>query len=160
MIFIDFALLTLLFLPAILNRTLIKDFLSVVHTSINSTQTNATQLYDDIAYLMQFNELKIYIEHFLNDKHDPVLRRIYINNIEKDQNTYLFNKSEQNENVYDFNLGDPDEDILYIYDNAEIDDLEDFVVVVPIGFVYNDDLMKVHVDMFRLPGMKYTIIEL
>lgn len=159
MIFIDFALLTILLLPAIMNRTLIKDFLSVVHISINKTQTNATQLYDDTAYLMQFNEEKIYIEHYLNDQHDPVLRRIYIDNIEQDQNTYLFNNIEQNENVYDFNLGDPDEEILYLYDNSEIDNLDDFVVVIPYFFVYRVDVLKSHVDMFKLPGKKYSIIE-
>lgn len=166
MIYIDFILLTTLLLPMVLRRTLISAWLNVATASIDTVQTESTALYDATNYRLKFNELKIYIEHYLNDQHDPTDRMIRIVDVEQEQNTYIFNTNEDNENLYIWNVDDPDGDDadllpdgedVFLFNDSEIDDIEDFIVEVPVALVFNEDALRRDVDTFRLPGMKYSI---
>lgn len=157
MIYIDFILLTTLLLPMVLRRTLISAWLNVATASIDTVQTESTALYDATNYRLKFNELKIYIEHYLNDQHDPTDRLIRIVDVEQEQNTYIFNANEDNENLYIWNVGEVDGEDVYLFNDSEIDDIEDFIVEVPVALVFNEDAIKRDVDTFRLPGMKYSI---
>lgn len=167
MIYIDFILLTTLLLPMVLRRTIISAWLTVATTSIDVTQTNSTALYDEIGYRLKFNELKIYIEHYLNDRHDPENRLIYIEDVEQEENNYIFNNGESNEAFYLFNTtgedpdGEPPYELnqVYLFNDEEIDDIEDFIVYVPTGLVYNIEALKLDVNSFKLPGMKYSVVE-
>jgi hypothetical protein len=157
MIYIDFILLTTLLLPVVLRRTLISAWLTVATASIDTVQTESTALYDATNYRLKFNELKIYIEHYLNDQHDPTDRMIRIVDVEQEQNTYIFNANEDNENLYIWNVGEEDGEDVFLFNDSEIDDIEDFIVEVPVALVFNEDALRRDVDTFRLPGMKYSI---
>lgn len=157
MIYIDFILLTTLLLPMVLRRTLISAWLNVATASIDTVQTESTALYDATNYRLKFNELTIYIEHYLNDQHDPTDRMIRIVDVEQEQNTYIFNANEDNENLYIWNVGEEDGEDVYLFNDSEIDDIEDFIVEVPVALVFNEDALRRDVDTFRLPGMKYSI---
>lgn len=158
MIYIDFILLTTLLLPMVLRRTLISAWLNVATASIDTVQTESTALYDATNYRLKFNELKIYIEHYLNDQHDPTDRMIRIVDVEQEQNTYIFNSNEDNENLYIWNVGEEDGEDVFLFNDSEIDDIEDFIVEVPAALVFNEDALRRDVDTFRLPGMKYSIV--
>jgi hypothetical protein len=157
MIYIDFILLTTLLLPIVLRRTLISALLNIATASIDTVQTESTALYDATNYRLKFNELKIYIERYLNDQYDPTDRMIRITDVEQEQNTYIFNSNEDNENIYIWNVGEEDGEDVYLFNDSEIDDIEDFIVEVPVALVFNEDALRRDVDIFRLPGMKYSI---
>jgi hypothetical protein len=157
MIFIDFSLLVQMLLPHVMQQPLNYSFMGVITSSINITQTNSTQLYNELNYSLKFNELKIYVEHYLNDQHDDVLRRIYIDDVVQVEDTFIFNTSEQNEELWLWNNADPDIEDLFIFNESEIDGLNDFIVYYPAGHPVNLPLLKSHIDSFKLPSLKYQI---
>lgn len=109
-------------------------------------------------YEFQFDCRRIYFEHYLNDKHDNLLRRIFIRDVVESRYTYVYNRQESNENVFLFNRSELEEPT-FLYNRSELSNLVDFEVVLPIGLVYIEEQLKGHIEIFKLPGLKYIIVE-
>ena len=157
MIFVDLSILDLMLLYDVLRQPIITLFLSVVNMTLSHTQQQTSDVRSSALYELQFDCKKINFEHYLNDQHDDSLRRIYIRDIANQSLNYLYRKSEQNEPVYLFRKSEMETPI-YLYRKSEIFGLLDFEVVVPFGLAFNEDLLKFHIDKFRLPGMSYQIV--
>lgn len=157
MIFLDFFLLIQMMLPVDLQRPYLIEYIKVFTTSIDYTQSQSIALYEEINYNITFNELKIYVEHYLNNQHDPINRMIYIEDVEQDEETYIFNEIEGNELVYLWNNDDPDGEDLYLFNTSEIDALLDFIVFVPSGLIYDENILNIDIRKYKLPGMSYEI---
>lgn len=158
MIFFDLFLLVNMMLPDALRKVDILAFYSPIIQTIQTTQNANQSIFDAAKYRLQFNELKIYVEHYLNDRHDAINRGIYIKDVEQDENLYVFNSNENNEPLYLWNVGDVDEEPVYLYNQNEIENLIDFTVYVPLALDYDLYQLKADVEHFKLPGMKYQII--
>lgn len=158
MIFFDLAILDLLLLFVELRQPIILVFLSVINQSLELTQTKTTNLYNHAMYEVSFDCRKIYFQHYLNDRHDNDLRRIYIRDRQSINPIFLYNKAEENEPFYLHNKIE-DKPPVYFYNQSEQLSLIDFEVVVPIGFSYNSNLLNSHIRKFKLPGLKYLIVE-
>jgi hypothetical protein len=158
MIFLDLILLVNMLLPDALRRTDILAFYRPIIEALDSIKNNNQAVFDAAKYRLQFNELKIYLEHYLNDRHDSINRGIYIEDVEQDENLYVFNSSENNEPLYLWNSDDPDAEPVYLYNQNEIENLTDFVVYVPFGLTYNVHQLTADVNHFKLPGMKFQIL--
>jgi hypothetical protein len=158
MIFLDFYLLIVMLLPVDLQKPFFIQYIKVFTDSIDYTQTQSTALFDEIKYNMIFNELTIYIEHYLNDQHDNIDRGIYIEDVEQDELLYIFNEIEGNELVYIFNNGEPGGEDLWLFNSEEIDNLIDFIVYVPAALTYDENLLKFNIEKYKLPGMSYQIL--
>lgn len=109
-------------------------------------------------YLLQFSASRIYLEHFLNDKFDPVNRDIYIENLEFINPKYRYNEIEDREN-YVFNKAEgavPN----YLYNKLEIDNQPGFIVYVPMTIML-DTVMRLRirqaVDIFNICTINYEI---
>lgn len=158
MIFFDFNMVTLMLLFEALQKPVVLAFFSVINASIQVIDTNTEDLYNESMFELSFDCRKIYFQDYLNEKHDNVLRRIRIRDINNSPKVYLYNPSEQNETTFLYNPTEVFQP-LNLYNPGEILGLIDFEVVVPIGFVYNEALLISHIEKFRLPGMKYQIVE-
>jgi hypothetical protein len=159
MILIDFYYLIKITLPPFLRGINTISLLNAIIKPLSDIQNNFYQFYEDKKYELTFNGQVIYLEHILNDKFDPILRRIYIGDAEQTPNVYVFNDSEDNEAIYLFNNSDTSEDI-YLFNASEETPGLDFIVFIPIGFTYNDNLMKYYINKFKTAGKRYQIQEI
>lgn len=158
MIFFDLAILDLLLLFDVLRKNTIITFLAIINQSLMFTQNKTTQFYNTSMYELSFNCSRISMEYYLNDLFDPTLRRIFIRDIENTTAVVVYNQNEGNEPVYVYNASENEEHPI-IYNYEELLDLIDFEVVLPATFFFNEDLLKSTVNKFKLPGMKYTIVQ-
>lgn len=158
MIFLDLMLLVNMLLPDALRRPDVLAFFRPIIEALDTIKNNNQAVFDDAKYRLQFNELKIYIEHYINDRHDSINRGIFIEDVEQDENLFVFNKSENNEPFYLWNTDDPDAEPVYLYNRNEIENLTDFIVYVPLGLTYNVHQLTADVNHFKLPGMKFQIL--
>lgn len=158
MIYWDLMIVCQMLLQRALHLPKVMTFFSVIQSTLEFTQSQTHQFYDKSMYELSFDCRKIYFQHYLNDQHDNLLRRIFIRDVTNNTQIFMYNPDEMNEIVYMYN---PDEihDPIYMYNPDEILGLIDFEVVIPIGFLYNEPLLIQHIDKFRLPGMKYIIVE-
>jgi hypothetical protein len=157
MIIFDLAILDLMLLFDVLRQNLIQVLFSVVNQTLAQTQQNTTELRTNAMYEVQFDCRRIYFEHYLNDQHDNMLRRIFIRDIQNQGTMYLYRKIEQNEPIYLYRKSEGQTPV-YLYRKSEILGLLDFEVVLPVGLVYSEDLLRSHIDKFRLPGKTYQIV--
>ena len=159
MILIDLYFLIQITLPPFLRGNNLIAMLFACIKPVSEIQNNFYQYYEDKKYELKFNGQVIYLEHLLNDKFDPILRRIYIGDAEQTPNVYVFNDSEDNEAIYLFNSSDTSVDI-YLFNTSEETPGLDFIVFIPIGFIYNDSLMKYYINKFKTAGKRYKIQEI
>jgi len=168
MIAIDFILLALLFLPPMMRKTQLLAFIEVFTNVINSTQVSSTAMFSEIDYKTQFSGEVIYLEHYLNDKYDNILRRIEIDTFDYLSGTYLFNRIESNEPIYVYNnseysnptgpvdpLIDPHQ--IYLFNEIEVENIETFTVYIPSDVIFNHTIIRSQIDDYRLAGKTYSI---
>jgi len=158
MIVIDLGILVLLLLFSEFQKPISLAFFDVVNQTLEYTNSNTMALKEYANYELSFDCRKINFEHYLNDQHDNALRRIFIRDVSNTFIIYVYNPAENNEDVYVYNPDEPEAGIV-LYNPSEYAALLDFEVVVPIGFVYNEADLRADIDTFRLPGMKYQIVE-
>lgn len=159
MIIIDLYFLIEITLPPFLRGINLLSLLTAAIKPIVQTQQSFYQFYEDKKYELTFNGQVIYLEHLLNDQFDSVLRRIYIEDGDQTTNIYLFNNSENNEAEYVFNKSENKEDLYLFNTSVTYTDL-DFIVFIPIGLVYNENLMKFYINKYRLAGKRFQIQEI
>lgn len=159
MIFIDFSILVLMLLPIAIRKPVILQMFSVVNQSTEALQNDLIQAKNDADYLLIFDCRRIYFEHFLNDQHDFALRRIFIRDVVQQVDPFSFLNDELNEPIYSYLNSESPTDEPFSYMSDEVEDLIDFEVVVPIGFIYDEPTMIKHIDTYRLPGKTYQIVE-
>lgn len=160
MIAIDFLVLHTMLLAIVLRKPVIGAFLSVFGLTFSQMGNRASQLKDTFDYLLIFDCRKIYFEHFLNDKHDDELRRIFIRDVQNATTVFIYQTSELNAPLIIRTQDEVTEPAgAYLYQDSEVLDLIDFEVVVPMGFIYNEAQLRKHIDTYRLPGKTYQIIQ-
>lgn len=95
------------------------------------------------------------LEKLLNDKFDNTLRRIFITDGEKSKRKYAFTKNEFVPlPIYTEGENKP----VFVYLDGEINSLTyHFIVNVPTGLRFNNDVMISVLNSFKLPSRKYVI---
>lgn len=106
-------------------------------------------------YEMAFTGQVCYLRRLLNDKFDPIQRRIWIGNYSLGTKVHIFNKHEENEPVYVLNKAENAP--LYLFNSFEAH--YSFVIHVPIGQVTNYNEFRAWVDRYRLKSKMYLIQE-
>jgi len=114
-------------------------------------------LIDDLLFKLNFTSQIIYLEHILNVTFDPTNKAIFIENVDNDNPVVMFRKIEQKQAPVLFRKseGQPG---LVMKTRAEFDGVFDFIVNVPIGVAFDEDEMRGLVNLYRLAGMRYTIV--
>lgn len=122
-------------------------------TDLNATFASKA---DQLVYKTSFNGQTIYLEHYLNDIHDPVMRRIYIENTATSNAKYIFNKAEVQTPVYVYNKSEGMAP-LYLYGVTEPVSSVHFIVWVPDDITFTEINMRAEVDQYRIAGRIYQI---
>lgn len=159
MITIDLFYLMEVLLPPFIRTPILISFLRAPFRVLNTVLTDFYSFYEAKKYELTFNGEVIYLEHLLNDQFDDVLRRIYIDDAEQTPSIYWFNVSEDNEETFLFNNSETSDE-LYLFNSATFFTDYDFIVFVPIGLVYDANLMKYYVNKYRCAGKRFKIEEI
>lgn len=163
MILIDLFLLIQMYLPPILRETepddlWIQYYLQAGMKPLNDVKTSFYSYFNAVEYELLFNGQVMNLEHLLNNEFDEVERRIHIEDGIQNPIKYLYNQAETNEPIY-LNNASEDAPGQYIYNHSETAAEFDFIVYVPVGFVYDEILMRYYVNKYRAAGKRFTILE-
>ncbi|MDA8956492.1 hypothetical protein N9H19_02615 [Flavobacteriales bacterium] len=121
--------------------------LQTINSSLNSTR-------DAIIYKTNFNAQVIYLEHFLNDKYDPVNRGIYIEDTANTNYLYLYNIIEGKQTyMYNESEGNP----LYFRNEAEYNTDVDYKVKVPSSVTYVEKEMRNQILTYNNAARRFVI---
>ncbi len=110
-------------------------------------------------YIMNITGQVIYLEHYLNDLFDPVLRRIFIADGSIVLPPYLYNLVDDEEHLYLYNKADG-EAPFYLYNRPDYGGQSEFIVMVPAAIILTPILIsqiKTAVNKFKQAGVKYSI---
>lgn len=162
MISIDLFYLAYITLPPILRIEPWLSFLTVFMSQLNTVQMGFNDYFESVKYELQFNGQVIYLEHLLNDRFDPELRRIYINSEEQLQKVFIHNILESiplEEENYIYNQTDiEDATDTHLYNEVEYSLDNDFTIFLPEGLIYNELELRSVVDSYKLAAKRYNLI--
>ena len=113
-------------------------------------------LSNDTKYLLQFNGQTIYLEHYLNDQHDEVLRRIYIVTVSEVNRVAIYFKTEGQAPLYIYRKSELETPV-YIRRKTEAVSTTDFIVYVPSDITFDETAMRAQIDQFKQAGKTYII---
>ncbi|GGA84764.1 hypothetical protein GCM10008015_26930 [Flavobacterium palustre] len=111
----------------------------------------------DNIYKLEHTGQICYLRGSLNDKFDPVERRIYIGNGLLYDTQYIFTEAEEQDVWLET---DDEEETIWLRTESETADTGlDFIVYVPEA-IYNNQLdgLKAHIDFYRAGGKRYNIL--
>jgi hypothetical protein len=121
-------------------------------------------LYENVLYRMQHDCRVKYMEKMLNEwfntpdynpnDHEDT-KTVFIGDGFRPKKTYIFQDYE-NKPVYAFQ--DTEEKPIYIYRALEfLQNYYNFIVWVPLSYVYNEAILKARINYYKLAGKKYKI---
>lgn len=111
----------------------------------------------DNIYKVEHTGQICYLRGSLNDKFDPVERRIYIGNGLLFDTQYIFTEAEELEVWLDT---DAEEETIWLRTESETADTGlDFIVYVPES-IYNAQIdgLKAHLEFYKAGGKRYSIL--
>jgi hypothetical protein len=106
---------------------------------------------------LSYNSQTLILEKALNDKHDPTLKRIYIDNIfDNKTQEYIFTKSEDLP-LYIFTRAEG-ETPPYLYNRSEFVSDFDFVIYVPADLTNLQTQIAALATFYKLASIRFEII--
>lgn len=147
---VDFRKLPLLLLPIFLRKRLTIIFLDSYLTPLKKTHQAWNLFRNDNIYKIKHNGQVCNFRKALNDRFDPSLRRIYIDDGNRFQRKYLYTTAENKSNY----LGK-----MFLHLNSDYADTGvDFVVFVPIEIINQQPFeLKALIDFYKTGGKRYKI---
>lgn len=112
---------------------------------------------DNTIYKLQFTSQTIYLEHYLNDKFDPIGRGIYIENLNELDWIFLYNIIEEKPPLYLFNDAEAAPPVYFKNFTELLNDIN-FIINIPVAVVYVENIVRARVDFYNQAGKNYTIV--
>lgn len=112
---------------------------------------------DSVDYDLQFNGQTMNLEHVLNDKFDPSLRRIYIEDVSYINSVYVANKVEGSVTLYLANKSETTVPPVYLENKIEQTGQTHFRVMVPASLTFSMIELRALVDKYKLASKIYTV---
>lgn len=148
---LDINKLTILLTPTFLRKERFLAWLRVLHFPLIEIVDKFNFNRNENLYNLAHNGQVCYLRGVLNDRFDPIQRRIKIADGNRYQRQYIYTRGEQKPKY----LGK-----IYLYDRADYGDTGvDFIVLIPRGLIYNEYEMKALVDFYKLASKRYKIQE-
>jgi hypothetical protein len=161
MIFLDLYIVIEAYMQWFLRTPSTMSLLGFFIGPIKELQNNLQVDHEKLEYELKFNSQIILFEHYLNDLYDNTERRIYIEDVELDENVHVFTNLEENEDVFLFtNDDDPIDHETFIYTLLESDMYADFIVHVPSEVLPMELQLRKSIEKKKLPSINYTIQEI
>lgn len=148
---VDFDKLILLLLPTFLRKPVLFGYLKALISPISSLQYRWSKMRDENLKRLSYNCQRCYFRGALNDKFDPVLRRITFDDTLSLQQDYIYTQAENLE-VY-LNTMWLEQDFNYAGSTI------DYLVLVPRD-IMNSKLPEIValIEFYNLAGKQYQII--
>lgn len=129
-------------------------------SQIDYSQDQFNDYKDQALIELSYNGQTIYLEKMLNDRFDPVLRRIIIRH-EDEIGYYLYLEGEGQPEKYLYNESETGATPTYLYNEGEnvatFPEGIDFLVKAPSELAGLEAQMKSEIDKFKLAGKIYDI---
>jgi hypothetical protein len=150
---VDFDKLTLLLLPTFLRKPVLFGYLKALISPIASLHYRWSKMRDENLKKLSYNCQRCYFRGALNDKFDPVLRRITFDDTLSLQQDYIYTQTE-NLDVY---LGTMWLEQDFNYAGSTVD----YLVMVPRD-IMNAKLNEIValIEFYNLAGKQYQIISI
>ena len=153
---IDWNILALDNLPTMLRKPSVSALGQILLKPLNSLYYKWYNWRIDNIYKLEHTNQICYLRGSLNDKFDPVERRIYIGNGLLFDTQYIFTEAEEQ----DVWLGtEAEEETVWLRTEAETADTGlDFIVYVPEA-IYNTQLdgLRAQIEFYKAGGKRYNI---
>ncbi|MGM8362143.1 hypothetical protein ACSV4D_09535 [Flavobacterium sp. ARAG 55.4] len=147
---VDWDRLILLLLPTFLRKPVLFGYLRALISPIASLHYIWLRMRDDNLNKLSYNSQRCYLRKALNDKCDPELRRIYIDEVPEVNENYIY----QSEENLDYYL-----DTMWLdLDYSEGGETVDFIVFVPNDVTNKIIEITAILEFYKLPGKLYKII--
>ena len=153
---VDFTDLANKLLPPQRRKPVFKDYLKAAFKPLQQLNDILFNYRRDTRYKLAITGQVIYLEHYLNDLYDPVLRRIYIADTASIEYDYLYNVVETGGPMYLYNAAEAEPPI-YLENYSEIASADSFIVMVPVAVTYDETVMRSQIDQYKAAGRQYSI---
>lgn len=147
---VDWDKLILLLLPTFLRKSVLYSYVRALVSPIASLHYNWEQMRAANLLKLSYNSQRCYLRKALNDRFDPDLRRIFIDEIPQLEENYIY----QPEENLDYYL-----DTMYLdLDYTEGGETVDFVVYVPADVMNKINEIIATLEFYKLAGKLFKII--
>lgn len=147
---VDWDKLILLLLPTFLRKSVLYSFVRALVSPIASLHYSWEQMRAANLLKLSYNGQRCYLRKALNDRFDPDLRRIFIDEIPQLEENYIY----QPEENLDYYL-----DTMYLdLDYTEGGETVDFVVYVPADVMNKINEIIATLEFYKLAGKLFKII--
>lgn len=153
---IDWNILVLDNLPTMLRKPVLSMFAQILLKPLGSLYYKWANWRDENIYKLEHTGQVCSLEGSLNDKFDPIQRRIYITDGQLYDTYYVYTESEQQDR---FIHTESENHTVYIRTESETADTGlDFIVFVP-DTIYTTqiDALHAHVRFYKAGGRRYNI---
>jgi hypothetical protein len=153
---IDFKRFGIILLPTFLRKPVIVAFIHSMLVPIDNLYYKWSQFREDNIYKIEHTGQVCSLRGSLNDKFDPIERRIYITDGNRYETTYIYTEAEAQDVFVNTESEDP---TIWLRTEAETADTGlDFIVWVPES-IYNTQIygLKAHVEFYKAGGFRYNI---
>jgi len=106
-------------------------------------------------YQIEMNYQTCYLESFLNDRFDPSQRRIYIEDAESRDGTFVFTRAEDQPLVIHKRIESVPR-FIYTRGESNGDMLNDFIVFVPASVTFDEYELRAMIST-KLSGKRYSV---
>lgn len=154
---IDWNILAIDQIPIALRKPSVSALAQIVLKPLNSLYYKWYNWRKENIYKLEHTGQICYLRGSLNDKFDPVDRRIYIGDGLLYDTQYIFTEAEEQDVWLDT---DEEEETIWLRTESETADTGlDFIVYVPEA-IYNTQLdgLKAHIDFYKAGGKRYSIL--
>lgn len=153
---INWSVLTVNLLPTFLRKPIVVSFIQALIAPVETLYDKWFNFRVDNVYKLNNTGQVCYLRGSLNDKFDPVQRRIYISDGQFFDTTYIYTEAEgQNVNV----RTEVEEPTIWLRTESETADTGlDFIVFVPTQIAISQEFgLKAHIEFYKAGGFRYTI---
>lgn len=150
-----YRLIKMLVLPAV-NRPTVLAFLNAFMAPVRSNYAGFLQFKSESDYRVQHTGQVCYLQKLLNDKFDPALRRIKVENAVPKVPLWVY-YPEDDKPVFVYNETDHP---VFVYNPEDYYTEYDFKVKVPAGLASMANQMMAQINYYKIFSKNYQIVEL
>ena len=153
---IDYNALVRKLMPHFLRQIKFVDFVQSGVKALKDVNNLLVTLQTDLEFKTAFDSRVIYLQEFLNIKHDPTLKRIFIKQESPINFVYIFLNIESITPSFIF-LNSESKPPLFIRLFSEIGGDIDFTVMIPSSITFDSDEITAQVNTYNAAGKRFAL---
>lgn len=154
---LSFRRLAILWLPTFLRKNIMSQLLSVILRPIELMYIDFLRLRQQNLIRINYTYQKFSLQRRLNERFDPMLKRIKIVNAVQYEGVYLYTEAESGPMMTKHQWLHDNNNPIYLRTEAELTSEYDFIVQIPNSNI-NQIQLAAEVDYYKLIGKNYKIV--